>query len=359
MYTRRNYPLKTMLSWTWKRIFLFVLSAVIPVILFDVFDWRWLTLPWLPLGLAGTALAFITGFKNNAAYDRAWEARKIYGTIINSSRKFALMVNDFITLEFVKEPVNDTGLFKIRRKLVDNHIAWLTCLRYNLRQERPWEAAQLTKEDIGFKQLYKVQEFMTPLEEALKPNLSRQDWDYVSNMPNHATACLKLQSNYLNEMRTKGYLDRFRHIEMENVIGELIDSQGQAERIKNFPYPRQFATLNLLLMKLFILLLPLGIMSEFDRIGNQIAVNEQSHIILQAIRTHFVWLAVPFSTAVSWVFYAMERTGDVTENPFVGLSNDVPITTISRSLEIEMLKLIGEEEAHIPEPIAPAFDTQM
>lgn len=359
MYIKRNYSLKIMLFWTWKRILLFLLIAVVPITLFDVFNWKWLTLPWLPLGLVGTALAFITGFKNNAAYDRVWEARKIYGAIVNSSRKFTFMINDFITPEFAKDPINERSLFHIRRRFVDNHIAWLTCLRYNLRQQRQWETAQLAKEDIGFRQLYKVHEFMTSLEEALKPNLSNEDFEYIQKMSNNATACLKLQSSYLKEIKYKGYLETFRHIEMENVIGELVEAQGQAERIKNFPYPRQFATLNLLLMKLFILLLPLGVMSEFDRIGNQIIISEQSHIILRFIQAHFVWLAVPFSTAVSWVFYTMERTGDVTENPFVGLANDVPITTISRSIEIEMLNLIGEDEKNIPKPIISNFDTHM
>lgn len=359
MYLNRNYPLKSMLFWTWKRIFLFVSLATVPVVLFDCFNWKWLALPWLPLGLVGTALAFITGFKNNAAYDRVWEARKVYGAIVNSSRKFTLMTNDFITPELVKEPDGGESLFGIRRKLVDQHVAWLTCLRYNLRQERPWETGQLTKEDIGFKHLHHVQELVVPLEEALQPNMTGADAAYVQNMPNSATACLKLQSNYLQELKTRGYLDRFRHIEMEQVIGELLDAQGQAERIKNFPYPRQFATLNLLLMKLFILLLPLGIMSEFDRIGTQILTNAHYHPALQTIRDHFVWLAVPFSTAVSWIFYAMERTGDVTENPFVGLSNDVPITTLSRSIEIEMLALIGEKSENIPQPIVAHRHTQL
>ena len=85
MYIKPHYSLKIMLSWTRSGIVFFLCIALMPVVFYDVFDWKWLTLPWMPIALVGTALAFITGFKNNAAYDRAWEARQIYGAIVNSS----------------------------------------------------------------------------------------------------------------------------------------------------------------------------------------------------------------------------------------------------------------------------------
>ena len=100
-------------------------------------------------------------------------------------------------------------------------------------------------------------------------------------------------------------------------------------------------------------------MSEFERIGKAIVVKEFSSGFIQLIHDHFVWLAIPFSVVISWIFYAMERVGDVTENPFVGLANDVPITTISRTIEIEMLELIGVDAKDIPQPIQPVFDTYM
>ncbi|MES2764619.1 MAG: bestrophin family ion channel [Bacteroidota bacterium] len=359
MYTKGNYPFKIMFSWTRRGIITFFFTALIPVILFDIFNWKWLTLPWLPIGLVGTALAFITGFKNNAAYDRAWEARQIYGAIVNSSRKFVMMLNDYITPEYANDNVKEDELFAVRQKMVHYHVAWLTCLRYNLRQSRPWEVAQTTKEDILWRKTYKIYEFVQSLEENLKPHLAHEDFEYVWTKTNKATACLKLQSNYLKELKSKGYVEHFRHIEMANIIGELIDSQGRAERIKNFPYPRQFATLNNLILLIFIILLPFGIMSEFHQIGRSIELNSAHSNLVLFIQNHFVWLTIPFSMAVSWIFYTIERTGDVTENPFVGVANDVPITTISRAIEIEMLELIGEDVKNIPEPIPTFFDIQM
>ena len=359
MYIKPRYSFKLMLSWTRGGIVFFLCSALVPVVLYDVLNWKWLTLPWMPIALVGTALAFISGFKNNAAYDRAWEARQIYGGIVNSSRKFVLMINDYITPEFAKDQVTETELFEVRRKIVNYHIAWLTAMRHNLRQAKPWEAAQMRQMDLKLRRLYQVCEYLSTVEEVLEDYLAKEDHSYVTNKSNKATACMKLQSNLLQELKLKGYLEPFRHIQMENILGELIDAQGRAERIKNFPYPRQFATLNNYLLWVFIILLPFGVMSEFDRIGKSILVDDISSGFTQWIHAHFVWLAIPFSIIISWIFYTLERVGDVTENPFVGLANDIPITTISRAIEIEMLELIGVDAAHIPKPVQPVFDISL
>lgn len=103
MYTKKIYPISTVLRWTRRYIYFFILFSLIPVILYEIVDWKWLHLPWLPIGLVGTALAFINGFKNNASYGRLREARKIYGGIVNASRLLATMGNDFITNEHAKK----------------------------------------------------------------------------------------------------------------------------------------------------------------------------------------------------------------------------------------------------------------
>ena len=112
MYTKRNYSVKDMLTWTRKYIIIFIILSFIPVLLYSGLNWYWLHIPWLPIGLVGTALAFIISFKNSASYDRMWEARKIWGGIVNTSRSFAMMTNDFITNEYAKEKLSDQELFK-------------------------------------------------------------------------------------------------------------------------------------------------------------------------------------------------------------------------------------------------------
>ena len=158
---------------------------------------------------------------------------------------------------------------------------------------------------------------------------------------------MTLQSNHLKQLKERGLIWEFSFLEIESKISALITHQGKSERIKNFPYPRQYATLNQTFLWIFIILLPFGVMTEFDKIGNNVADS------FPLIGEYFVWFSIPFSVMVMWVFHTMERIGRVTENPFEGTPNDVPITTISRGIEIDLREILGQPKESIPEPIQP------
>jgi putative membrane protein len=118
MYTRKTYPFIDILKWTRLDIYRFIVSATIPVLLYSVLDLKWLHLPWLPIALVGTAVAFLIGFKNNASYSRLWEARQIWGGIVNASRSWGIMVNEFINNEHASQKFSDDELKSIREKLI-------------------------------------------------------------------------------------------------------------------------------------------------------------------------------------------------------------------------------------------------
>jgi len=155
---------------------------------------------------------------------------------------------------------------------------------------------------------------------------------------------------------------------MEQMMVEFFTLQGKAERIKNFPYPRQFATLNRFFIWIFVLLLPFGMMHEFDEIGNEIVALTETwelhpegnfHYIIEFIGPNFVWFTIPFSVIISWIFHTMERIGEVSENPFEGIANDVPITTMARGIEIDIRQMIEDDVNEIPDPIAEQNGIQM
>ena len=99
-----------MLLWTRVELFYFVALSTIVAVLYEVADLRWLQLPWTPVALIGTAVAFLIGFQNNAAYGRAWEARKIWGGIVNESRTWATYVTDMVTNEYANQPASEEEL---------------------------------------------------------------------------------------------------------------------------------------------------------------------------------------------------------------------------------------------------------
>ncbi len=358
MYTRRIFPIKGVIKWTRRSIYLFLLLGTIPVILFDVVGLKWLHVPWLPLGVLGTAVAFIVSFKNNASYDRLWEARKIWGGIVNSSRSWTIMVKDFITNDHAKVPKSDAELHSIHKELVHRHVAWLTALRYQLRKDKPWEMHLKTKRsNREFRaSQYLVCEDTIPIETVIKDYISEAEYDEVFAKGNQASQLLGIQSKRLKELIQEGYIEDFRHMEMSNMLVEFYTLQGKCERIKNFPYPRQFATLNYIFVWIFIILLPFGIMEGFEAIGDHILEDLETHVsrtslghlIQEFIAKHFVWFSIPFSALLAWVFHTMEAIGENTENPFEGGPNDVPITDMSRGIEIDIRQLINDD--NIPEP---------
>lgn len=353
MYIKKRFSVKDMALWTRRETMIFILLALVPAILFEVFGMKWLQLPWLPIALIGTAVAFIIGFQNSAAYDRLWEARKIWGGIVNTSRTWGVLIRDTVTDEHAKTDISETQLANYRKEFINRHIAWLCAMRHAMRQSRPWEVLTELKTNREWSQKINIPEHKSKLEDDLKPLLSSEDYEYVFQKTNKATAMLSLQSKHIRELKEKGLIWEFSFLELEGLIKELFDLQGKSERIKNFPYPRQYASLNNYFVCIFLTLLPFGVIPEFSKIGNQFAND------FPLIGTYFVWLSIPFIVVVSWVFHTMERIGRTTENPFEGSPNDVPISTIARGIEIDLLEMIDEEKSSIPKPLEIMHDTQM
>ena len=351
MYTKNKYSFINLVKWTRWELYLFVLIALVPTILFEIVGFSWLQLPWTPIALIGTAVAFLIGFQNNAAYGRIWEARKIWGGMVNYSRSWGRMVKDMVTDEHAKETISQEALAAHRKALIYRHIAWLTAMRHAMRQKRPWEVVTKQRTNKEWLKMMHIPEWENILEDDLKPLLSDKELSYVLQKTNKATAIMSLQSKHLRNLKEKGLIWEFSFLELENILTELLNLQGKSERIKNFPYPRQFATLGFDFVRIFILLLPFGVIPEFSRMGERIAGS------FPIIGSYFVWVAIPFSVIVSWVFNTMQRIGTVGENPFEGSANDVPISTIARGIEIDLREMLDEE--NIPAPLPAVYDVQM
>lgn len=328
MHTGSHYRILEFLLWTRRDIYVLVILATIPVVLFQVFDLKWIAIPWVPVALVGTAAAFIVGFKNTQTYNRLWEARQIWGAIVNTSRTWGIMSKDF-----VKTDKSET------EKLIYRHCAWLTALRFQLRKPQSWENSN-KKYNIEYRNFYKVPEWDGKLEEELIKYLSNEEYNYVMGKKNRATQLIALQSKHIKSLRAEGKIEHYEYVEMERRLADLYDHQGKCERIKNFPYPRQFASINLFFVWLLVLMLPYGMLNEFNKLGE-----------------HFVWLTIPFTVIVSWVFTSMEKVGEATENPFEGGANDIPMAALSRTIEIDLRDMLGE--SNLPSPITPTNNILM
>ncbi len=340
MYIQRRYPFKSVLIWTKRELIFFIILATVITALYDLLGIKWLQVPLTPVGLIGTAVAFMVGFQNNAAYDRIWEARKIWGGIVNASRSLIITVKDSFYIHRAEATKDESDAIKT---ITNRHIAWLTALRYTLRTKKSWEASyEAIHEKETFS--YNVPEFTTTLEEEMEPYLSTEEYGYVMSKDNKPNAIISLQSKHLRKLTDEKKLWDFTLLNLQQILQELTALQGKAERIKNFPYPKQYGSIGYHFVHIFMWLLPMAIIPAFARMGLEIADSNPF------IGTYFVWFNIPFTVIVIWVFNTMLRIGLAGENPFEGSPNDVPISNIARGITRDVLQIIEEDPANIPKP---------
>lgn len=332
MNTASHYKIQHFIPWTRKKIYTMLLLSIVPTALVYFFGWNWLAIPWVPVALIGTAAAFISGFKNTQTYNRTWEARQIYGAIINSSRAFGVMVRDFVR-------VDDSAIAAaLHSEIIYRHFAWLTALRFQLREVKSWENVKTKSYNREYLKYYQVPEWESDLERELMPFLSNDERQEILSTKNRATQLLARQSLQFKELNIQGIITDFNYITLENQLKDLYDQQGKCERIKNFPYPRQFSSINLYFTSLLCFLIPFGFIGELSK-----------HT--ETFGEWFIWMSVPLSVLVGWVFLVLEQIGESTQNPFEGNANDIPITQISRNIEIDLREMLGEKD--LPPAIQP------
>ena len=349
MYVQRKYPFKSVIIWTKRELIFFTVLATIITILYELLNIKWLQVPFTPVALIGTAVAFMVGFQNNAAYDRIWEARKIWGGIVNTSRSFIITLKDSFYINHPERAQSEKEHLEV---ITYRHIAWLSALRYAMRSKKQWETTYESMHDkVDFQ--YHVPEDQIPLEEELKPLLSEEDYEYVMSKDNKPNALISLQSAHLRKLADEEKLWDFSLLNLQQMLQELTALQGKSERIKNFPYPKQYGSIGYHFVHIFMWLIPMAIIPAFYNMGTDIAITNPF------IGKYFIWLNIPFTVVVIWVFNTMLRIGLAGENPFEGSPNDVPISNISRGISRDILQIINEDPNKIPAPFKNVNNIEM
>ncbi|MBG49517.1 MAG: hypothetical protein CML05_14620 [Pseudozobellia sp.] len=336
MIVTKGIHIKKLFDWSFHHvIWLFLYMGTVACLYrFDIISYK---IPWLPVSVIGTAVAFYVGFKNNQSYDRMWEARKIWGGIVNDSRTWGMVVDGYITNMFTTENRSLEEIQTIKKRLIYRHIAWLYAHREQLLVPTSWEHvaqgglttrhAERLEENFGVGLISDHEDYRQ-----LHNFLSKEEYDRLTPKANTATQIINEQSRDLRELRKEGLIDDFRHIKMEDVLRTFYELQGKNERIKKFPFPRQYANMSFYFVGIFIFLIPFSMMPE----------------VLDAGSINF-WLAVPICVLLGWVYIMMELIGDYSENPFQRMANDIPMLSLCRTIEIDLREMLGETE--LPPPV--------
>lgn len=302
MIVSRNLNWKHILFYTWKSMLYFLVLSLTVYILHVQFNFEKLSLPFNAVATLSTALAIYLGFKNNSAYDRWWEARKIWGLLVNYSRAWG---REVLNLTIATTASSNAELKVWQKRVIYRHIAFVHALRVFLRIRKPYNKlrSEILEEHNNYKD---VQDFLS-VEEF-------ENFKTKNNPPNYL---LQLQSEDLKLAFQKGWLSDFRFVRMDETLTEFNNHQGMSERIKNTPLPRPYSFFSRVFVFIHGTLLPFAFIEELG------------------------WWNIPLSLTINFVFLALDLIGERTEDPFENRMEDTPLTDISVTIETNLKEMMG------------------
>lgn len=257
--------------------------------------------PFTIISALGAALAIFLGFRNSSAYDRWWEARKIWGALVNDSRSWARQVTAWITLEDAGPGVTPEQVEAARRELILRQIALVWGLGIHLRQQEG-------------------------LLERIGAFLPDREVEHYRTVPNVITALILSQGRRVADFHRQGLISEWRHLWMDELLTRMSDIQGKCERIKNTPIPRQYDEIPRIFVVVYGLILPFGLVPAMG------------------------WVALPIATVVAVLFALLERSGRIIEDPFENKESDTPMTALSVTIERDLRAALSDP---LPAPYAP------
>ncbi|OQX67225.1 MAG: hypothetical protein B6A08_16375 [Sorangiineae bacterium NIC37A_2] len=273
----------------YRLLFVVVVSLIVTVIE-EYFEYRF-SVPVGIMSLLGVALGIFLGFRTSASYDRYWEGRKLWGRLVNESRSLARH-----TLVFL-----ESARFERRRELIYTQVAFVHALRMQLRDQ-----FELDK---------------------LAPYLSKEALEAAGRSKNPANQIVLDLSRALQKEARPGGFSEYAFVEAMRFCRELTDIQGGCERIKSTPIPHSYTMLIHQVVAMYVFILPFGVIDAL----------------------HFLTPIAVF--IIAYTFLGLDAVGDEIEDPFGEDDNDLPLDAISRTIEMNLREMLGDET--VPEPLRP------
>lgn len=269
-------------------LLLITLYAIVIAVLYENYHITRISIPIAVPTILGTIISLLLGFRSNQAYDRWWEARHIWGAIVNDSRTLARQA-----ISFTSNLYEDENIIRFRHRIINRQIAWNYALGQSLRKK--------------------------PALKGLEKRLSKKDYEYVEAFDNVPTAILDLHARDIKLALDKGWINTYQHVELDRTLSRLCDSMGKCERIKNTVFPVTYSLYIHFALLLFIALLPFGVIQYFGM------------------------FEVPLVVAISASFLLIEKMAIHLQDPFENKPTDTPMTSIAAGIEKNLKQMLAEE----------------
>lgn len=247
-----------------------------------------------PFTLLGIALSLFLGFRNNASYQRWWEARGLWGQLVYDARSLCRQA-----LSYIDE---DNAIGRdTQRRLIHLSIAFSHAVRHRLRETSPWED---------------VERFVEPKYH----NKLRQ----AKNLPDYL---MRLMGKELGYCRQQHLLSEQMVQNMDERLNSMTVVLAACERIHNTPLPFAYTLLVHRTTYLYCFMLPFGLVSSLG------------------------WVTPFICSVIAYTFFGLDALSEELESPFGVADNQLPLTALSRTIEINLLEALGETD--LPADISP------
>lgn len=297
MLLKKNIPVKYIFGKIKYEILFVTIYGLAIEVIYKNYNITDISIPITVPTVLGTIISLLLAFRSNQAYDRWWEARIIWGAIVNDSRTLARQV-----LFLIDDPYQPEGIQAFKNRFINRQIAWCYALGNGLRKNDPMPS---------------IEKFV-----------SEEDYEYVKGFENKHVGLMQLHGRDLNNALKQGWVNPYQQVEIDSTVTRLCDAMGKCERIKNTVFPVTYSLYIHLALHFFILALPFGLVELFG------------------------FLMVPVLVVITGCFFLIEKMAIHLQDPFENKPTDTPVLSISRNIERDLKQMM--DEVQIPQAYEPA-----
>lgn len=287
MLLKNNIPLKYVVGKIKFGLLAVSVYVIIVAVLYYTFHFTRIAIPLSVPMILGTVLSLLLGFRSNQAYDRWWEARIVWGAIVNDSRTLARQILTFATQEF-----ENIDLAQFKERFIRRQMGWNYALKDHLRK--------------------------TQSIKKLKGYLVEDELNYIARYNNIPAAILELHGRDIQYALNMGWINQYQQVELDRTISRLCDSMGKCERIKNTVFPSTYSLYIHFALNLFIILLPYALIEFFGL------------------------MVIPMVIAIAATFMLIEKMAIHLQDPFENKPTDTPMSAISKNIERDLRHMLNE-----------------
>lgn len=287
MLLKKNIPVNYIFGKIKGEIIGVTIYVSVIAILYHNFHFTRISIPIAVPTILGTVISLLLAFKSNQAYDRWWEARTIWGAIVNDSRSLTRQLLTFIDNSYSME---DEKAFCER--MAKRQIAWCQALSRHLRGQDPLEG------------LHRL--------------LSPDDMEYIKRYSNIPVALLELQGTDIRNALKLGWINEYQQVQIDKTLSAFSNQMGGCERIKNTVFPVTYSVYIHFSLILFVMLLPFGLIEFFG------------------LATILLVIAIASS------FFLIEKMAIHLQDPFENKPTDTPTTAICQTIERDIKQMLKE-----------------